>query len=290
MLDMDQEYNNRAAVPDHMAVMDGWQHDSAAYRELNPPEFFKYDDSPRCTIDMFRASQTSAGTAIALFIHGGYWQAFEGASFSHVAKGPNACGIDVAIVSYDLCPDVRVADIVDQMRRAVIFLWQAERRQIVPFGHSAGGHLTAALLATDWSMTDKALPSNLTDRGYSISGLFDLVPLVGTFVNGKMRMDAAEATEASPLFAPHVAGKTLISTVGEMESSEYHRQSRLVTHVWRAHGATTDMHVEGGKNHFTILDDLANPSSTMTRTVAALCKPVEMEANVPYGLQSLHRG
>ena len=106
-------------------------------------------------------------------------------------------------------PDVRIGEIIRQAQLAASVLWQRFGKRIVPFGHSAGGHLTAMLLATDWKAFDPALPSNLLEAGYSISGLFDLVPLIGTSINDKIGMDEAEATSASPLFAPNVAGKTL---------------------------------------------------------------------------------
>src|SRR5207249_5587939 len=105
-----------------------------------------------------------------LFIHGGYWQRFYKQDFSHVAAGLVAHGVAVAVVNYSLCPAVGIGDIIDQMRRAAAFLWrQAEtlgvdmsRFQVS--GHSAGGHLTAALVATDWPQLDAALPVDLIKR------------------------------------------------------------------------------------------------------------------------------
>ncbi|MBY0613780.1 MAG: alpha/beta hydrolase [Beijerinckiaceae bacterium] len=269
---LEAEYNNRALVPDHMDVMNGWRRDAAAYRSEAPPISLSYGPTERQMVDVFRSASPVHGASLALFIHGGYWQALDGSWFSHCARGLNQSGIDVAVMTYDLSPTVRVGEIILQARQAAAMLLRQFGRTIVPFGHSAGGHLTAALLSTDWQRIDPALPADLTMRGYSISGLFDLVPLIGTSINDKLGLDEAEATQASPLFAPTVAGRTLISTVGELESSEFHRQSRLVTHVWGAHGAHTRSLSEAGKNHFTVLDDLAMPDTAMTQALAELCR------------------
>ena len=93
-----------------------------------------------------------SGTAegpIVVFIHGGYWQALDGSFFSHLAAGLNAHGVSVAIPSYDLCPDVTVEDIIGEMRSASRELAKLGRPLVIS-GHSAGGHLAACMLATDW--------------------------------------------------------------------------------------------------------------------------------------------
>ena len=270
-LDYETEYNARAAVPDHPQVIQRWRHDAAAYRAVHPAKTLRYGGSERCVFDIFEAGPNASTNAMALFIHGGYWQALDPSYFSHVAGGLNALGIDVAIAGYDLCPQVRIGDITQALRQGVAFLWDRARRPIVPFGHSAGGHLTAELVATDWSasLSGSAIP---VTSGFAISGVFDLVPLVGTSINARLGMDEAEATRASSLFANNVAGKTLVSTLGALESSEFHRQTRLIANVWGAHGAVTEAMAEPGKNHFTVLDDLVDPVSRMTQTIARLCR------------------
>ena len=81
------------------------------------------------------------------------------------------------------------ADIVDQVRQACRAL--AERGPLVVSGHSAGGHLAACLLATDWRPL--GLPADLVRAAYAISGLFDLKPLVATTVNTALGMVEPEA-------------------------------------------------------------------------------------------------
>ena len=107
-------------------------------------------------------------------------------------RGLNAHGIDVAIPSYDLCPAVSIDDIIGQMRAASRELARLGRPLVIS-GHSAGGHLAACMLATDWRALDPALPEDLVTAAYAISGLFDLRPLVSTSINNALKLDDASA-------------------------------------------------------------------------------------------------
>src|SRR5690348_6840661 len=214
-VDYEAEYNNRARVPEHPQLMAGWARDAAAYRQQKAPRRLAYGAGPRHTIDLFEADGEGA---VVVFIHGGYWQALDGSSFSHCARGLNAHGITVAVPTYDLCPQVAVGDIVTQMRMAARELANLGQPLVVS-GHSAGGHLAACMLATDWAAFDASLPKNLVSAAYTISGLFDLPPLVGTSINKALAMNLASAKEASPLFwTPPVRG-SLDAVVGGNESA-----------------------------------------------------------------------
>jgi arylformamidase len=88
----------------------------------------------------------------------------------------------VALPGYDLCPEVRVGEIVAQIREACRAL-ATESPRLVVAGHSAGGHLAACMLATDWTKLDATLPHDFVQAAYAISGLFELKPLVSTSIN-----------------------------------------------------------------------------------------------------------
>src|SRR6478672_11209730 len=187
-VDYEVEYNNRARVPEHPALMAGWASDAVAYREQHPPQRLSYGAGSRNTIDVFHGGDGP----IVVFIHGGYWQALDGSFFSHCARGLNAHGVTVAIPSYDLCPSVTIDDILGQMRAASRELMRLGRPLVVS-GHSAGGHLAACLLATDWPAFDASLPKYPVTAVYAISGLFDLGPLVETSLNKALGLDHAAA-------------------------------------------------------------------------------------------------
>ncbi len=108
-------------------------------------------------------------------------------------RGLNARGIVVAVTGYDLCPIVTIADIIEQIRRVCLFLWQRLNRRMLVYGWSAGGHLTACMVATDWQSLYPKAPADLVPAGYAISGLYDLQPLIKTSMNQDLRLDADSA-------------------------------------------------------------------------------------------------
>ncbi len=255
-LDLEAEYNNRARVPEHPAIIAGWAKDAAAYREARPPRVVRYGDGERHTFDLFEAG---AGPAV-MFIHGGYWQALDKSFFSHMAAGLNALGVSVAVPSYDLCPNVRVGDIVEQMRMACALLHRETNAPVIVSGHSAGGHLAACLLASEAHVP----------AAYAISGLFELAPLVPTSLNTALRLDDAEAEALSPLTWPGPEGKILDAVVGADESSEYLRQSAAIVEAWGAEGVATRYEAIAGTNHFTVIAPLTDASSAMCERLLAL--------------------
>ena len=262
-VDYEVEYNNRARVPEHPAHMAAWTRDASAWRAAQAARslVIRYGDGARHTIEFYPARNEGP---IVVFIHGGYWQAFDSSSFSHLAAGLHAHGIDVAIPSYDLCPNVAVADIIAQMQSATRELARLGR-PIVISGHSAGGHLAACMMATDWRKLDPALPQDLITKAYAISGLFDLAPLVGTSVNKALRMDEASAKASSPMLWPAPGHGVLDAVVGEKESAEYHRQSRQMAERWGGcSGIATRYESIAGTDHFTVIAPLADPGSAMT--------------------------
>jgi arylformamidase len=265
-VDYEVEYNNRARIPEHPALFAGWAKDAAAWREQHPPRAILYGPGPRNGIDFFEGDGTGP---IVVFIHGGYWQAFDGSSFSHLAAGLNAHGIGVAIPSYDLCPDVSVDQIIRQMRMASRELARLGRPLVIS-GHSAGGHLAACMLATDWPAFDPSLPPDLVRAAYSISGLFDLGPLLNTTVNNAMRLNDASAKAASPLFWTAPRQGSLDAVVGANESAEYFRQSKAIVDVWGAAGLPTCFGAVPDANHITAIAPLADPGSPMVARLKQL--------------------
>jgi arylformamidase len=265
-VDYEVEYNNRARVPENPALIAGWAKDAAAYREKHAPRIIPYGPGARHTIDFFAGDR---GGPVVVFIHGGYWQALDGSFFSHLAGGLNAHGISVAIPSYDLCPGVTVDQIIQQMRTAARELARLGQPLVIS-GHSAGGHLAACLLSTDWPALDASLPADLIIAAYAISGLFDLVPLVETSINKALQLDAASARAVSPLYWQTPARGSLDAVVGENESAEYFRQSRTAVERWGAAGLATRFGVVPGANHFTAIAPLADPDSPMVARLSEL--------------------
>lgn len=270
VIDYEAEYDNRARVPEHPRIFARWATDSQAYRARLPAARqarMSYGPTAREVIDVFDACHDAP---LAVFIHGGWWRNFEPSLFSHFASGLNAHGIGVALPGYNLCPQVSIADIVGEMRSALLALWQRYARRMLVFGHSAGGHLTAVLAATDWRALDAATPADLVPAGYAISGVYDLAPLVHVSINLDLRLDADSARNLSPTLWRAPRGHVLDAVVGARESNEFLRQSRLIADVWGKAGVVTRYEEIAGADHFTVLDSLTDPNSAMVARLLAL--------------------
>jgi arylformamidase len=279
-IDYEKEYDNRGRVPEHPEIFERWAREAAAYRvAASDAEFaLAYGPSPRQIIDLFPAKDDDEMTPLAMFIHGGWWRSLEPAMFSQKATGLNARGVTVAVAGYDLCPQVSIATIIEQMRAACLWLWRRQRKRIFVYGHSAGGHLAACLLAQDWKAFASDAPADLVPAAYAISGVFDLSPLVHVSQNSDLRLDEAEARRVSPLHWKVPAGRTLDAVVGALESSEFLRQSKIIAEGWRTRGVAAHYEEIAGMNHFTIVDALNEPDSAMTRRVVELAQYVNAMA------------
>lgn len=270
-MDYEAEYNNRRRVPEHVEIGMRWQKASAAYRNLGRAALDQpYGSGDRHRYDLFPSESPAA--PLVVFIHGGYWQRGGREDYAWLAEKLNARGLEVALPSYSLCPAVSVMEIVGELRLFMAALWNKTGKRPLVTGHSAGGHLTAAMLATDWS-TIAGAPDDLVRAGVAISGVFDVPPLVGTSLNDLLRLDVESARAASPLFwAPPPRGRTLVAAVGGAESPEFLRQSRDIVAAWQHAGLSCEYLGVPEANHFTVVEALADPATQLSAKVAELAR------------------
>jgi arylformamidase len=264
-IDLEAEYNNRARVPDHPTVMAMWRETAETARAARPPVEIAYGPGEREVMDLFSAGPSlDPGAPVAVFLHGGYWQALDRSWFSGLAPALLAHGVSLAIPSYDLAPAVRLGAILRQVRRAADTVRERTGARPLVFGHSAGGHMAACLLS-----------EGRASAAVAISGVFDLAPLIPTSLNAALRLDALEAAALSPIHWPVPNGSTpggtvLDCVVGGDESPEFLRQSRMMADLWRAKGVETRYEALPGLNHFTVLDPLFDKDSALVRRLADL--------------------
>ena len=155
-----------------------------------------------------------------------------------MSAGLNARGVAVAVAGYDLTPQVTIVQIIDQIRTACLFLWRRFGQRLMVYGHSAGGHLAACMVATDWKQLDPKAPADLVPAGYSISGLFDLKPLIATSMNADFKLNEAAAAQVSPLWWPVPRNRVFDAVVGGAEfvripAPEPRRRGRLAPARYR---------------------------------------------------------
>jgi arylformamidase len=272
---VEREYNNRAAVPDHPQWLAKYTElSAAACARLRPKRDLRYGPGPMETLDLFLPAGPARATFV--FIHGGYWRALDKSDFSLIAETFVAHGIAVAVVNYDLCPQVSIATIVDECRRAMAWVVRdgaaqgANTERIVVGGHSAGGHLAAMLLTTDWAAF--GLAHDPVAGAVSLSGVHDLAPLLLYSFNADFRLDAGEAARLSPVNLIPRSRAPLVIAVGADETSEFLRQSRILWDRWpanRSAGMGAPLFVPA-RHHFSVVVDYTDEASELTRATLAL--------------------
>jgi len=161
------------------------------------------------------------------------------------------------------------------MGMCLVALWKKLRRRPLVIGHSAGGHLSAAMLAHDWSRV-AGVPADLVRAAYGLSGVYDLAPLIGTSLNEALFLSKGTARAASPIFRPAPPkGRRFIAAVGGDESPEFLRQSREIAQTWGQAGLLTESIVMADTNHFTIVEELIRGHSPVLARIVALAREVD---------------
>lgn len=275
--ELDRQLNQRQHTPEHSQHFSRWAAESAVVREeLAVRRDLAYGKGPMQKLDYFLPSE--AGAPLLAFIHGGYWQSLDKGDFSFPASAFKEAGFAYASINYDMAPHVSIPEMVKQIRDAVAWLHEhAEELQFDPdrlvlAGHSAGGHLAVMALLTDWQ-ADYGLPRSTLKGAGSISGLYDLEPLAQSYQQPILQLDEAAVQEASPQHnIPSASVRRLpklFLAVGRVETEEFQQQQRDFVQAWKGAGQVSEVLELPGRNHFSIIDSLADSRHAVFR---ALCR------------------
>lgn len=271
--ELTEQYDIEATVPDFGAYAADYVARSAATREeLGGTLDVRYGATLTETYDVFRGPVAGEELQPALFfVHGGYWKATDAKVWSYLADGMARHGITTVVEDYTLAPAVSVAEITRQHRAAFAHLYRhaeslgVDRSKIVIAGHSAGGHAVGALLATDWA-GEYGLPAQPFAGALPVSAVMDLRPLVHSFVQPWLNLSWGDAVALSPQLTLPAAVPPTLAVVGTKETDEFERQSRDWVAACVAAGLDVAFRTLD-RNHFDILDDLADPEGVLARAV-----------------------
>ncbi|NXP51193.1 KFA formamidase, partial [Heliornis fulica] len=204
---------------------------------------------------------------VLVYIHGGYWQCLSKDESGFAAPPLVSRGVAVVAVGYDIAPKGHMDAMVLQVRRSLAFLVQQYSwiRGIFLCGHSAGAHLAAMVLSTDW--TEYGVVPDIKGA-VLVSGVYDLEPILHTYVNDALSMTREVAQRNSPMLcispaAP--AGCEVLVAVAQHDSPEFRRQSQEYGQALRAAGWSVSLMDLAGVDHFDIIEKLSEENYMLTQ-------------------------
>ncbi|XP_065567153.1 kynurenine formamidase-like isoform X2 [Artemia franciscana] len=214
---------------------------------------------------------------VCVYIHGGYWQDLSKNISAYPVQPLYDAKCVTVILGYDLAPKVTVSQIIDQVKQGMVkvieFATERGSRSVVVAGHSAGAHLASTLLSTEWISSIKE-SAKLLKALFLISGVFDLQPLIGTYVNAALSLDKIEAASVSPMLnLAENKGKIEVAcqvVVGEYDPPSFKDQSEKFYKLLLEKGYAAELKIFNGYDHFNIVEDLRNFGYLLSQEIVKL--------------------
>jgi len=282
---LNAQYSLRHVRPSYETTMiPDWQKRSADYRERAGGRYdLAYGSGERDKADFFPARHPNGG--LVVYIHGGYWQRGDKSMYSFIAEPYNDAGYAVVSINYTLCPGAKMEQIPPQCRRALAWIWHnlsqfgASKDKFYLLGHSAGAHLSAWMMATDWPAHDAALPSDMIKAAAPISGLFDFEPIRHTAENRGIGVNEgfglnietqAEAQAISLVDHRPATDAPQFMAWGLKESDEFIRQNEEHFARLRATGTRVEAMRVPERDHFDLVDDVGDKNGEVVARILTL--------------------
>jgi len=274
MTDPVDPFRTRSHVPDFDAIAAAYAARSEAPRErLRHRLDIAYGPAPAERLDLYFPDDRTPPAPIHIFIHGGYWRANARTNYGFLAEPVVASGGICAVIDYTLMPHVRMATLVDEVRRAASWLaanaasFGGNPAAISASGQSAGAHLALYLAAR--GPHESALPATPVQALLMVSGIYDLAPIPGSFLQPEIGLTPEEVERWSPVSATHAPGVARAFAVGANETAPFHAQQARLAEILAAAGSPAETHTLPGLNHMSILLDMGTPGTALGKLLAA---------------------
>lgn len=260
-------YNPRAASANVQAGIDRRISDSKSASQLLAGKChsnidLRYGEGAKQTLDLYRPLTTPTQPApLAIFIHGGYWRAGDKNESTLVVPALLNAGAVVANVNYDLCPNISLDTMVEQIIGAVRYCyahapgWHASQKRLLLIGHSAGAHLAARVMNATPNSDDHDtddLPANLVSAVVAISGIYEPEIITHISVNEEAQIDKATARRNDCLINPPLGNARYLVIAGSDEPAGWIDQSLLYAECVKAAGNECEFLVLSNTDHFTV--------------------------------------
>lgn len=270
-MDIETQFNPRKAVANVEEHAARFARLSAAARERHQPLLdVRYGNGPLATLDVFRAARPAA--PLHVFLHGGYWRGRDKSDCSYIADALVPLGITTVLMNYDLCPQVELPAIVDQVHAGLAWVheqargWGADPSRYTASGHSAGAHLIAAALARHGHEANR--PPGMPTAALLISGVYELEPVLSISVNKEIRLRPEQVAPMSPMRQAPCRPVRLSVAVGGAETQGFIGQSESFARHCAQSGADARLVNLAGRDHYTIMQLLETPQGELARCIA----------------------
>jgi arylformamidase len=261
---LEQEYSPSSCVDDFMVyIHDYINHSKAAFDQLPCQRDLPYSSNEGEVLDYFPAQTGQANAPLVVFIHGGYWQELSKNESCFMATDLVKQGMNLAVVDYTLAPEASINQMIAQCCRAVAWLLQQaqelgfDANKIIIAGSSAGGHLAASVLQAAQQNLHGLTPRSIAGA-ILLSGVYDLRPLVNTYVNEPLKLTDEGATVLSPGLYSNQGLPPCVIAYGSNETQEFKRQSEEYHQQLLSDGVPSTCREISQRNHFDIVFDLGS--------------------------------
>ena len=272
---LDKQYDLRPLVPHHEEIFKRYIRDSELTVANNPCALdVCYGNTRAERLDIFTASGSTERKPVLIFIHGGYWRNKDKADYRYLAPAFTRVGVNFVLFNYTLAPNATMDKIVEENQNATLWVYSniqefgGDPERIFISGHSAGGHLVAMLMATNWKKISNGMISKNIIRGATaVSGIFDLEPIRQSYLNESLQLTEAQVSRNSPIGLEPYSDIPLILSLGGEETDEYHRQQKVFFKAWVKNISDLSEITMPGLNHYDVIDHLSMPGSALHSAV-----------------------
>ncbi|KAM4751195.1 kynurenine formamidase [Anableps anableps] len=234
-------------------------------------------------LDVYIPRTTSLDISLVIYIHGGYWQFLSKEESGFMAVPLIDKNVVVVAVDYNIAPKGNMDLMVSQVRKSVVSVIQqySHISGLYLCGHSAGAHLAAMVLSTDWSQY--SITPDIKGA-FLVSGIYDLLPILSTYVNEPLKMTEEVAVRNSPSNLVHQlklssSGCQIVVAVAQNDSPEFRKQSEEYYKTLEAAGLNVTMEDVPNTDHFSIIEQLVDGDYHLTKLLLKMMEELKCSTN-----------
>jgi len=271
--EIERHFNPRVAVPDAQRYIDNYTSKSLeALNQIEGVYDIRYGPNSKQTLDL-HIPKSLENSPLLIFFHGGYWRALDKKDFTFVASSFLQEGIAVANVNYDLCPEVKLDELVEEIVSAFNFCrkkvdeWGV--KGIYLAGHSAGAHLVAELLRRDFHQDEKL--DEEVKGAILLTGIYEPEVALNLEVNKEIQLNSETASKCNVMREPPHSNCPVIICAGANEPEGWIDQSRRYLELCESKGIAATFKLVEDAHHFSLLDHASDEKHPLFKLITNFC-------------------